>query len=79
MGQKESIFLRLYLFSERGSEGEKGRETPLCGCLSHAPFLGTWPATQAYAQTGNRTSNLPVCRLALGPLNHTSQDITNNF
>ena len=28
----------------------------MCGCLSCAPLLGTWPATQACALTGNRTS-----------------------
>ena len=37
------------------------------------PQLGTWPATQACALTGNRTSDLSVCRLALNPLSHTSQ------
>ena len=37
------------------------------------PLLGTWPATQAYALTGNQTSNPLVLRLALNPLSHTSQ------
>ena len=37
------------------------------------PLLGTWPATQACALTGNQTSNPLVCRLALNPLSHTSQ------
>ena len=37
------------------------------------PLLGTWPATQARALTGNRTSNPLVRRLALHPLSHTSQ------
>ena len=36
--------------------------------LAH-PQLGAWPATQACALTGNRTSNLSVP----GALNHTSQ------
>ena len=40
--------------------------------LAHLP-LGTWPATQACALTGNRTSDLLVCRPALNPLSHTSQ------
>ena len=35
--------------------------------------LGTWPATQACALTGNQTSNLSVCRRALSPLSHTTQ------
>ena len=30
------------LFLER-EEGE--RETSMCGCVSHVPALGTWPAT----------------------------------
>ena len=40
--------------------------------LAH-PQLGTLQATQAYALTGNWTGNLSVHRLALSPLNHTSQ------
>ena len=32
------------------------------------PKLGTWPTTQAYALTGNRTSDPLVRRLALNPL-----------
>ena len=32
------------------------RET--IGCLSHTPHLGTWPATQPCALTGNRTGDL---------------------
>ena len=37
------------------------------------PPLGTWPATQARALTGNQTSDPLVFRLALNPLSHTSQ------
>ena len=37
------------------------------------PPLGTRPATQACALTGNRTGNPPVCRLELNPLSYTSQ------
>ena len=36
-------------------------------------LLGTWPATQACALTGNRTGNPLVCRPALNPLSHASQ------
>ena len=43
--------------------------------LAH-PQLGTWPATQACALTGNQTSNLSVSRLVLNPLSHTSQGST---
>ena len=37
------------------------------------PQLGTWPATQAWALTRNRTDDLLVHRLALNPLSHTIQ------
>ena len=53
---------------------KRGRDTSMCGCLSHAGDLqGTWPTTQACALTGNRTGNPLVHRLALNPLSHTSQ------
>ena len=37
------------------------------------PLLGTWPAAQLCALTGNRTSNLLVHRMALNLLSHASQ------
>ena len=49
----------------------------MCGCL--APLLGTWLTTQACVLTGNRTSDPLVCRPALHPLSHTSQDCTELF
>ena len=39
---------------------------------SHVPLLGTRPATQACALTGNQTRNPLVCRPALNALSHTS-------
>ena len=45
----------------------------MCGCLSRAPYWGTWPATQACALTGNQTSDLLIRKPALNPLSHTSQ------
>ena len=51
---------------------KKGRETSMCGCLSCA-LLGTWPATQACALTGNQTSDPVVYRPVLNPLSYTSQ------
>ena len=52
------FFLRFYLFIFReGKEGRKG-EKHQCVVASHMPpplRLGTWPATQAYALTGNQT------------------------
>ena len=51
------------------------RETPMCGCLSRAPYRGPWPTTQAgpRALTGNRTGDPLIHRLALSPQSHTSQ------
>ena len=37
------------------------------------PLLGTWPATQAYSLTGNRTGDPVVHRPILNPLSLTSQ------
>ena len=45
----------------------------MCGCLSCCPLLGTCPATQACAFTGNPTGDLLVHRPALNPLSHPSQ------
>ena len=45
----------------------------MCGCLSHAPYWGTWPETQACALAGNRTGDPLVCRPALNPLSYTNQ------
>ena len=46
--------------------------------LAHSQ-LGTWPATQACALTGNRTGDPLVCKPALNPLSHTSQGAKNTF
>ena len=43
----------------------------MCGCLSIAPLLGTWPTTEACALTGNQTGDSLVHRPALNPLSHT--------
>ena len=36
------------------------------------PLLGTWPATQACALTGNRTSELSLCRMTPNQLSYFS-------
>ena len=62
----------LFTFRERGREGE--REKNIIVWLSLArPLLGTWPATQASALTGNRTGDPLVHRPAPNPLSHISQ------
>ena len=63
----------IYLFLERGEQREGNSNVWLP--LLH-PLLGTWPATQARALTGNRTSKPMVCRPELNPLSHTSQGIS---
>ena len=62
----------LFIFTERGREGERERNVNVWLSLMR-PLLGTWPATQAYALTGNQTSNPLVHRPALNSLSHTSQ------
>ena len=63
----------IHLFLERGREGEReGENINVRLPLAH-PLLGTWPATQACALTGNQTGNLLDCRLVLNPLSYTSQ------
>ena len=52
---------------------EEERETSMCGCLSHAPYWGTWPATQTWALNWESTSDPLVHLLAVSPLSHTSQ------
>ena len=42
----------LFIFRERGREGEREVEKHQCVVASHTPKLGTWPATQACALTG---------------------------
>ena len=61
-------------FLEIGEGREKERERYINVWLSlRCPLLGTWPTTQAFALTRNRTGNPLVHRLALNPLSHTSQ------
>ena len=42
----------IYIFRERGREGEREGNINVWLLLSR-PLLGTWPATQAHALTGN--------------------------
>ena len=75
---EEMYFLRfylfIYLFLERREGREKERKTNINVWLPlPGPQLGTWPATQACAQTGNQTCDPLVHRPALNPLSRTSQ------
>ena len=70
------LFLKdfIYLFLERGEGREKGRERNIKVWLPLTRLpLGTWPATQTYALTGNRTGDPLVPRPAHNPLSHTIQ------
>ena len=64
----------IYLFLERGEGKEKETEGNINVWLPLAcPLLGTWPATQACALTGNQTSDPLIHRPAFNPLSHISQ------
>ena len=63
----------LFIFRELEREGKRG-EKHQCVFASCVPRpLGTWPATQACALTGNQTRDPLVRRTALNPLSHTNQ------
>ena len=70
----------MYLLLEREKGREKERERnidvwlPLTGLQ-----LGTQPATQACALTGNQTGDPLVQELALNPLSHTSEALRHCF
>ena len=65
----------IYLFLERGERREKVERNVNVCLLLICPLLGTWPATQACALTGNRTSDPLVHRLVRNPLSNTSQGL----
>ena len=69
-------YLFIYLFLERGEAREKDRERNINVWLPlMSPPLGTWPATQPCALTGNQTSDPLLRRHVLNPLSHTSQGL----
>ena len=63
----------LFIFRQRGREGEREGEKYQCVVASHTTQPQTWPTTQACALTGNRTSDLSVLRPVLYSLSHSSQ------
>ena len=69
------IYIKDFIYVlERGRGKENKRERNINVWLPlMCPQLGTWPATQAFALTGNRTRDIWVHRLVLSPLSHTSQ------
>ena len=72
-----TFFFHLFLDRGEGRETESERninvrERNVCWLPLAHPLLGTWPATQTCALTGNQTGNLSVQRPVLNPLSHTS-------
>ena len=69
----------IYLFLDReGREKERERSINVWLPPTH-PLLGTWPAIQACALTGNWTGDPLVRKLVLNPLSHTSQGYCSYF
>ena len=68
------FFKILFLDRGEGKEKERERNINVWLPLTHH-LLGSWPATQACALTGNQTGDLLVRRPALNSLSHTSQGI----
>ena len=63
------IYLLFYLLLERGEERDKERERNINVWLPFmCPLLGTWPAAQACALTGNGTGDSLFCRPVFNPL-----------
>ena len=68
-----SIWCLVFLGCLSGRVGQQ-QKSPTAGFVSLArPTLGTWPANQACALTGNQTGDPLVRRPALNSLSHTSQ------
>ena len=67
-----TLFFLFFFFRQRGEGRKKERERNINVWLPLTrPILGSWPATQARALTGNQTGNLSVCRTTPNPLSHT--------
>ena len=63
----------IYLFLERGKGREKERERNIDRLPLAHPQRGTGPITQGCALTGNRSTDLSLCRMTPNQLSHTSQ------
>ena len=69
----------LFIFRERGGEGEREGENHPCekessfSWLPYMPWAGKEPTTQACALTGNWSSDILLCRRTPNQLRHTGQ------
>ena len=66
----------IYLFLERGEERERN---VIVWLPLMYPLLGTGPATQVCALTGNQTNDPLLCSLALNPLTTPARAGNNKF
>ena len=73
-----SFFKTLFIFREKGREGERERNTSVWLPLM-CPLLRTWPTTEACALTVNRTSDPLIHRAVLSPLSYTSLGLAINI
>ena len=69
----------LFIFRERGKEGEREGEKHQRVVASHAPPTADLASNQACALTGYQTGDPLVPRLALNPLSYTSQGSMTHF
>ena len=68
------IFYSFNLREQKGGRN-RGRETLMCGCLLCVLYWGPGLKLRHVSQTGIRTGDSLIRRLALNPLSHTSQGI----
>ena len=67
----------LFIFRERWKEGEREGEKQQCVVASCVRPTRFWPATQAWALTGNQTRDLLVLRTVFNPLRGISHRVVN--
>ena len=73
------FILFIFIFKEKGKEGEKEGERHQCeketsiGCLSDAPQPVIEPTTPECALTGNQTGYLLGCGMTPTKMSHTDQ------
>ena len=55
----------ILFFREGKGKRKRGRETSICGCLSHIPHWGPGLKSRHVPQTGNQTGDPLIPRLVL--------------